>query len=141
MLFSATICATDSVAALNLISSEQYPKLFSIVFGEGMINDAVSIILYKTVDQMIDERQFYWYTFFFMVLMFIINCILSSCIGIFFGYFSTWCFKKFNFLTHSTASETVFAFLMAFMGYSLCQMLNLSGVIAVLLIGIIMTHY
>ena len=76
-----------------------------------------------------------------IVLMFITNCILSLLIGIFFGYLSTWCFKKFHFLTYSTTSETVFAFLMAFMGYSLCQMLSLSGVIAVLLIGIIMTHY
>lgn len=44
--YSATICATDSVAALNLIPSSTYPKLFSVVFGEGMVNDAVSIIIF-----------------------------------------------------------------------------------------------
>jgi sodium/hydrogen exchanger-like protein 6/7/sodium/hydrogen exchanger 8 len=49
MLYSATICATDSVAALTLISSDKYPQLFSVVFGEGMVNDAVSIILFKAV--------------------------------------------------------------------------------------------
>jgi len=47
--FSATICATDSVAALTLIKPLQYPKLFSVIFGEGMINDAVAIILFKVV--------------------------------------------------------------------------------------------
>lgn len=31
--YSATISATDSVAALTLISPAQYPKLFSIIFG------------------------------------------------------------------------------------------------------------
>jgi NhaP-type Na+/H+ or K+/H+ antiporter len=35
MLFSATICATDSVAALAMIKPEKYPKLFSVLFGEG----------------------------------------------------------------------------------------------------------
>jgi sodium/hydrogen exchanger-like protein 6/7/sodium/hydrogen exchanger 8 len=49
MIFSATICATDSVAALTMIKPEKYPKLFSVVFGEGMVNDAVSIIIYMAV--------------------------------------------------------------------------------------------
>ena len=33
LLYSATICATDSVAALTMVKSEKYPKLFSIIFG------------------------------------------------------------------------------------------------------------
>lgn len=53
LLYSSTICATDSVAALTLISSDLHPKLFSVVFGEGMINDAVSIILFKTIAETI----------------------------------------------------------------------------------------
>ena len=47
--YSATISATDSVAALTLISPVLQPKLFSIIFGEGMVNDAVAIILFKVV--------------------------------------------------------------------------------------------
>ena len=47
--YSATISASDSVAALTLISSVHQPKLFSIIFGEGMVNDAVAIILFKVV--------------------------------------------------------------------------------------------
>ena len=31
--FSATICASDAVAALTIIKPQEYPKLFSIVFG------------------------------------------------------------------------------------------------------------
>jgi sodium/hydrogen exchanger-like protein 6/7/sodium/hydrogen exchanger 8 len=47
--YSATISATDSVAALTLIKSSEFPQLFSIIFGEGMVNDAVAIILFKVV--------------------------------------------------------------------------------------------
>jgi sodium/hydrogen exchanger-like protein 6/7/sodium/hydrogen exchanger 8 len=34
------------VAALTLIKSKEHPKLFAVIFGEGMINDAVSIIVF-----------------------------------------------------------------------------------------------
>ena len=53
--YSATISATDSVAALTLISSSAQPKLFSIIFGEGMVNDAVAIILFKVVGDIVEE--------------------------------------------------------------------------------------
>ena len=54
LVYSSTVCATDSVAALTLISSDRYPKLFSVVFGEGMVNDAVSIILFDAVVKLLD---------------------------------------------------------------------------------------
>jgi sodium/hydrogen exchanger-like protein 6/7/sodium/hydrogen exchanger 8 len=49
MIFSATVSATDSVAALTMIKADKYPKLFSVVFGEGMINDAVAIIIFLSI--------------------------------------------------------------------------------------------
>lgn len=53
--YSATICASDSVAALTMIKPSKYPKLFSVVFGEGMINDAVAIILFTVVGGIFSE--------------------------------------------------------------------------------------
>lgn len=55
--FSATICASDAVAALTIIKPEKYPKLFSIVFGEGLMNDAVAIILFKVVGDIFAESS------------------------------------------------------------------------------------
>jgi NhaP-type Na+/H+ or K+/H+ antiporter len=39
LFFSATMCASDAVAALTLIKADKYPKLFSIVFGEGLVKE------------------------------------------------------------------------------------------------------
>jgi len=49
LLFSAVISATDTVAALTFISETKEQKLYSILFGEGVINDAVCIVLYKII--------------------------------------------------------------------------------------------
>jgi len=45
-LFSGLIVSSDVVAPLTLISKDKYPKLFSIIFGEGIMNDAMSIIIF-----------------------------------------------------------------------------------------------
>jgi NhaP-type Na+/H+ or K+/H+ antiporter len=49
MLMCSLLCSSDVIAAISLISYEKQPRLFSIIFGEGIINDAVSIILFNTV--------------------------------------------------------------------------------------------
>jgi len=37
----------DTVAGVNLIKEEYYPKLNSIIFGEGIVNDAIIIVLFR----------------------------------------------------------------------------------------------
>jgi NhaP-type Na+/H+ or K+/H+ antiporter len=49
LLLSSVICSSDIIAAVSLISADEHPKLAGIIFGEGIINDAVAIVLYKTV--------------------------------------------------------------------------------------------
>ena len=46
MLLSATLTATDTVSLLSLIKKNQFPKIHSIIFGEGVLNDSVAIILF-----------------------------------------------------------------------------------------------
>ena len=49
MLVSALLCSSDVIAAISIIKYEEQPKLYSVVFGEGIVNDAVAIILFNTV--------------------------------------------------------------------------------------------
>lgn len=45
----ALLCSSDVGAAIAMIDYEAQPNLFSIVYGEGVFNDIVSIILFKAV--------------------------------------------------------------------------------------------
>jgi NhaP-type Na+/H+ or K+/H+ antiporter len=49
LLFASVISATDTVAALTFVKESTDPKLFSVLFGEGVLNDAVCIVLYKII--------------------------------------------------------------------------------------------
>lgn len=48
-LMCSLLCSSDVIAAISMVNPKDQPKLFSLVFGEGIVNDAVSIILFNTV--------------------------------------------------------------------------------------------
>lgn len=81
--YSATICASDSVAALTMIKPAKYPKLFSIIFGEGMINDAVAIILFKVVGDIFDHDTTDRAGIILLTVLwkFVVNVVASLAIG------------------------------------------------------------
>lgn len=65
MKMAATLIATDTIAPLTLIDEEAYPTLFSIIFGEGISNDAVALILMATVLKLDNDGESKFATYFF----------------------------------------------------------------------------
>lgn len=51
LLMACVLSSNDTVAALGLIKEKTYPKLNSVLFGEGIVNDAVVIVLFRTVEK------------------------------------------------------------------------------------------
>ena len=51
----AILSSSDIIAAVTLVSEEEQPKLFSIILGEGLFNDAVAIILYQTFKGVVEK--------------------------------------------------------------------------------------
>jgi len=49
LALGSILAATDSVAALQVIKQERFPLLYSVVFGEGVLNDATSIVILGTI--------------------------------------------------------------------------------------------
>ena len=46
LLLASILASTDTVAVLTLITADKYEVLNSVLFGEGVVNDAVTILLY-----------------------------------------------------------------------------------------------
>ena len=49
MALGVIFAATDSVAVLQVLQQDRMPLLYSLVFGEGVINDATSVALLRAV--------------------------------------------------------------------------------------------
>lgn len=69
-----------------MIKAQKFPKLFSIVFGEGMVNDAVAIILFRSVLEIFGNQhetaEITAKTIFSIIGNFIVILIVSVLIGI-----------------------------------------------------------
>lgn len=49
-MFGSTLSATDPVTILAIFNQYKVdPKLYNIIFGESLLNDAVSIVMYEYV--------------------------------------------------------------------------------------------
>jgi solute carrier family 9 (sodium/hydrogen exchanger), member 6/7 len=48
LVFGSTLSATDPVTILAIFNQYKVdPKLYTIIFGESLLNDAVSIVMYE----------------------------------------------------------------------------------------------
>ncbi len=52
LMLSATLTATDTISVLTLIKKKRFPRVHSIIFGEGIVNDSVALILYHISSRM-----------------------------------------------------------------------------------------
>ncbi|KDP23553.1 hypothetical protein JCGZ_23386 [Jatropha curcas] len=140
LAIGAILSATDSVCTLQVLSQDETPFLYSIVFGEGVVNDATSIVLYNAVQSLnfsnIDATVTLKLLGSFLYLFF-----TSTLLGIAAGLLSAFIIKTLYFGRHSTDREVALMILMAYLSYLLAEFLNLSGILTVFFCGIVMSHY
>lgn len=144
LMLACILSATDTVAALSLVKETRYPKLNSILFGEGIMNDAVSILIFRSVRNFLvkeNSEQFGLKTVLVLGLEFVYLLVMSVFIGIFFGLAITFLFKKFTSFQRFPIRETSFMILIAYLSYQTAEALNLSGIISLFVCGIAMAHY
>ena len=140
--FAAVISATDAVAALTFIHEDTEPKLFSILFGEGVVNDAVCIVIYKILTDF--QREGGQFSLSSVISMFGTFCSLfgwSFVIGLGMGIIGSLILKSLKKYSIGRQAECALICLFAYLSYILSEELELSPIIALLFNGIFNSHY
>ena len=142
LLFSSVIASTDTVAAMTFIKEDQMPKLFSILFGEGVLNDAVCIVLYRILSNFdFENKSFNFLTILSIVGSFLMMFFFSCFIGIGGGLLCSFLLKLLRRVHLNRVQETSLIIFFAFLTYLATEMLHFSPIIALLFCGIFMSHY
>ena len=144
LLFASVISATDTIAALTFIHEETEPKLFAILFGEGVINDAVCIVLYRILrDFTSTGQEFTSSTPLMMFGKFLNLAIFSFIIGMVVGILCAYLLKKFNEnnINLNRTQEISVIIFFAFISYTLAEEMGLSSIVTLLFCGMFMSNY
>eukprot|EP00245_Coleochaete_scutata_P011518 TRINITY_DN4293_c0_g2_i1.p1 TRINITY_DN4293_c0_g2~~TRINITY_DN4293_c0_g2_i1.p1 ORF type:complete len:560 (+),score=62.45 TRINITY_DN4293_c0_g2_i1:191-1870(+) len=132
--------ATDSVCTLQVLSQRETPLLYSVVFGEGVVNDATSVVLFNSIRKFsmtnISGRTAVQLTSYFAYLF-----TFSTLLGIAGGLLTAYLLKELYFGRHSTNREIAIMLLMPYYVYLQANILGLSGILSVFFCGIVMSHY
>ncbi|KAH7351574.1 hypothetical protein KP509_19G003600 [Ceratopteris richardii] len=132
--------ATDSVCTLQVLHQDETPLLYSLVFGEGVMNDAASVVLFNAIQRLnlseMDAVQVLLLVGKFFYLFF-----TSTVLGISVGLLSAFLIKRLYVGRHSTDREIAIMILMPYLSYMLAELAMLSGILTVFFCGIVMSHY
>lgn len=134
LLLAALLTSCDEVATLSLIKRERYPKLWSILFGEGVLNDAVSILLFRSVLK--GPRSLGLDTYpLTITLSAIYLLVLSTLIGVSIGLLLSRILKVAVSLREHPTRQCVVFILGAYLSFVSCEMLEVPGVLGVFFCG------
>ena len=140
MIYGSLISATDPVTVLAIFQSMNVqPDLYALVFGESVLNDAVAIVLYRTM-LTIRSSEFTMGVLLNAVAYFGVIFAGSFVIGVACGLASALLLKH-SHMHEMEASEACVVVIFPFLAYSLSQYLALSGIVSILFCGIVMAHY
>ncbi|KAI4349605.1 hypothetical protein L6164_010171 [Bauhinia variegata] len=136
----AVFSATDSVCTLQVLNQEETPLLYSLVFGEGVVNDATSVVLFNAI-QKFDLSHITSANVMQFLGNFLYLFVTSTFLGVAVGLLSAYIIKKLYFGRHSTDREIALMILMAYFSYMVAELLDLSGILTVFFCGVVMSHY
>jgi solute carrier family 9 (sodium/hydrogen exchanger), member 8 len=144
LVFGSLISAVDPVATLSIMGNPELncdTLLYSLVFGESVLNDAVAIVLFKTFTQFYESgAQFSGQTVLTILLNFSIVSLGSVFIGIATGLCCSYLCKHTS-LKNYPEYEISILFLFAYGSYSFSEALNFSGIMSLFFCGIFLSHY
>ncbi|KAL4493449.1 hypothetical protein ABPG72_007457 [Tetrahymena utriculariae] len=140
--FGSLISATDPVAVLTLFKEMDCDQnLFALIFGESILNDAVSIIVYNTTLQLRGDTGdgIIWKAIYNFLEVFAGSIIIGLLIGILTAYVLK--NKEKPQGDSSDNTELTILFLIPWVSYLIAEVLKLSGIVSIMFCGIAMARY
>ncbi len=145
LMFGALISAVDPVATLSIMGNPELgvdPLLFSLVFGESVLNDAIAISLFKTFFEFYKPEGPNWSESEIpsALLSFVVVSGVSIVLGVVLGLVASWMYKHLDLKLYPKL-ETSLLFCFCYLCYATAEAISLSGIMALFFHGIVLSHY
>ncbi len=136
----ATLSATDPVTILSIFNSYKVdPKLYTIIFGESLLNDAICIVMFETCAKF-HGQQAQFSSLFQGIALFLITFTVSTFIGLATGVLIALLLKH-SHIRRYPQIESCLVLLLAYESYFFSNGCHMSGIVSLLFCGITLKHY
>jgi sodium/hydrogen exchanger-like protein 6/7 len=139
----ATLSATDPVTILAIFNSYKVdPKLYTIIFGESILNDAIAIVIFEAAQKSKNgaAEMSGVASLFFGIGTFLFDFFGSLAIGVAVGIGAALCLK-YTYVRRYPKIESCLIVLIAYSTYFFSQAIKMSGIVSLLFCGITLKHY
>lgn len=142
LVLSALLAATDPVATLSVFARlHVHPVLNSFTFGESILNDAVAIVMFRSMLTLYEVEAITVGIGFQVAGIVLLNAVGSAVVGVVFALVGS-LILKWTSQGHSPSGlwQVVLTSLLGFLTFSVAD-LALSGVVSVFVFAIFARHY
>jgi len=143
--FGALISSVDPVATLAILGDESLrvdELLLSLVFGESVLNDAVAIVLFNVFQEEASSTEWTGASQVGPVMLrFLAVAVGSLAVGLGMGLACSLLFKRLTLLRSYPVMEIQLLFLFAFASFAIAELVELSGVMALFITSLVLSHY
>lgn len=139
LLFGSIISAVDPVAVLAVFEEIHINELLHIlVFGESLLNDAVTVVLYHLFKEFSHEGSVSVGDALLGVVCFFVVSLGGILVGFIYGILGAFTSR---FTSHTRVIEPLFVFLYSYMAYLSAEVFHLSGIMSLIACGVVMRPY
>ncbi|KAM9495658.1 sodium/hydrogen exchanger 1b isoform 3-T3 [Clarias gariepinus] len=139
LLFGSISSAVDPVSVLAVFEEIHINELLHIlVFGESLLNDAVTVVLYHLLEEFAGRGTVELSDAVLGVLSFLVVAMGGIMVGVVYGIMAA---VTSRFTSHSRVIEPLFVFLYSYLAYLSAEVFNLSGIMALIVCGVVMRPY
>ncbi|OAX77927.1 sodium/hydrogen exchanger 3 [Emergomyces africanus] len=140
----ATLSATDPVTILAIFNVYKVePKLYTVIFGESILNDAIAIVLFETAQRYKPGSaagSLTLLSLFEAVGVFLLVFFGSLVIGVAVGMLTA-LGLKYTHVRREPKIESCLIVLIAYASYFFSTGVHMSGIVSLLFCGITLKHY
>ncbi|KAM8839894.1 sodium/hydrogen exchanger 1b [Spinachia spinachia] len=139
MLFGTIVSAVDPVAVLAVFEEIHINELlYILVFGESLLNDAVTVVLYHLFEEFCHAGTVTVADAFLGVVCFFVVSLGGIMVGAIYGLLGAFTSR---FTSHTRVIEPLFVFLYSYMAYLSAEVFHLSGIMSLIACGVTMRPY
>lgn len=139
-LLAAVLCGTDEVSAMSLVPIRLFPRMGALIFGEGVLNDALSIVFFETFFPLSSHSAVPSVPSILTAVL--LQLTASLAIGGFLGLLLSLLMKRFNSsLRHFSVYQTALVILFGYLSYSSAEAVGMSGILTLFVCAILLAHY